>query len=84
MKLRFLCVGGFTCSVLSTLQNVKHEPPRGSGGIPPRKMHALRLNQVLLGHKIAMLRTGSGSLLYEKFHWLLFVFLKLRGSITLP
>jgi len=29
---------------------VKHEPPRGSGGMPPRKflkMHALRLNLVL-------------------------------------
>jgi len=37
MKLRFLCVGGFTCSVWSTLWNAKHEPPRWSGGMPPRK-----------------------------------------------
>jgi len=27
----------FTCSVQSTLRNVKHEPSRGSGGMPPRK-----------------------------------------------
>ena len=44
MKLRFLCVGGFTCSVQSTLRNAKHEHSRGSGRMPPRKMHALRLN----------------------------------------
>jgi len=38
MKLRFLCVGGFTYSVLfCTLQNVKHEPHKGSGACPPRK-----------------------------------------------
>jgi len=36
IKLR-LCAGGFTCSVQSTLQNAKNEPPRGSGGMPPRK-----------------------------------------------
>jgi len=28
MKLRFLCVGEFTCSVQGTLRNVKHEPSR--------------------------------------------------------
>jgi len=38
MKLRFLCVGQFTCSVQSTLQNVKHEFLRGSGGMPPKKI----------------------------------------------
>jgi len=57
----------FTCSVQSTLRNAKHEPSRGSGGMPPQKIfgkkHALRLNLVLPEHKIAMLRTGSGSLL---------------------
>jgi len=37
IKLRFLCAGGFTCSVQSTLRNAKHEPPRGSEGMPPRK-----------------------------------------------
>jgi len=51
MKLRFLCVGGFTCSVRSTLWNVKHEPLRGVWGhaLPENfwKMHALRLNLVL-------------------------------------
>jgi len=36
--------------VQSILQNAKHVPYRGSGGMPPRKflkMHALRLNLVL-------------------------------------
>jgi len=28
----------FTCSVRSTLRNAKHEPSRGSGGIPPQKI----------------------------------------------
>jgi len=37
MKLRFLCVGGFTYSVQSTLQNAKYEHPRGSGTCTPRK-----------------------------------------------
>jgi len=50
MKLRFLCVGGFTCSVQSTLRNVKHKPPSRVWGHIPRKflkMHVLRLNLVL-------------------------------------
>ena len=29
VKLRFLCVGGFTCSVQNTFRNVKHEASRG-------------------------------------------------------
>jgi len=38
IKLRFLCAGGFNCSVQSTFQNAKHEPSRGSGGMPPQKI----------------------------------------------
>jgi len=36
MKLRFLCVGGFICSVQSTSQNAKHELPRGLEACPQK------------------------------------------------
>ena len=58
----------FTCSVWSTLQNMKYEPSEVIWVHAPQenfwKQHTLRLNLVLSEHKIAMLRTGSGSLLW--------------------
>jgi len=74
MKLRFLCVGGFTCSTRSTLQNVKHEPSRGSGGMPPRKflkMHALRLrfNLVLFEAQNCYAKDRLWKSAVRKFHW---------------
>jgi len=38
MELKLICVGGFTCSVRSTLQNAKHEPARGVWGHAPQKI----------------------------------------------
>jgi len=62
MKLRFLCVGSSAlCEAHSEMQSMSLL--RGSGGMPPRKFYALRLNLVLSEHKVAILRTGSESLL---------------------
>jgi len=43
-------------------KNAKHDFPRGSGGMPPRKFL-----KCFLRHKIAMLRIGSESLLQGNF-----------------
>jgi len=62
MKLRFLCVGGSKMQSMSLL---------GIWGHAPQKIFVMLWDWIwcFLRHKIAMLRTGSGSLLLERFHW---------------
>jgi len=60
-------VGSPAVCEVATLQNAKHEPPRGSGACPPENFFKNACFEIESGtfymrHKIDMLRTGSGSL----------------------